>query len=436
MKLFYTVLAIIFSLSASAQSWIPTAVADMPMATSNNSVCGFSTDTADYMYSFGGIDTAKNYLGIHQKSFKYNSATDTWSVIDPLPDTLGKIAGAASYTKGKIYIIGGYHVYANGSELSSSRVHIYDPSTDSYQADGAPIPIPTDDHAQCVWRDSLIYVVGGWSNTGNIENVQIYNPTTDAWVVGTPLPNNNQYKFFGAQAAIRGDTIYYYGGAIMGANFPALPAMRIGVIDANNPLNINWLAVEFYSGRTLYRSVGITNPDNRITFLGGSRNTYNYNGLAYNGGLGVNPANDQVIYDPSNNQFSSDTSQDYPMDLRGLADATSTIKYICGGMENNQVVSKKAYKLTYMNTVGTSDIAKEIGLKVYPNPAKDYLLVDMDKSVGRLKYSIVKLNGTVLKKGFLNESKRRIELIAFSKGVYYLLLDVTGEKLAQKITIL
>ena len=78
-----------------------------------------------------------------------------------------------------------------------------------------------------VYKDSLIYVVTGWSGSGfsgtNVANVQIYNPANDTWSVGTPVPNTNQYKAFGASGIIVEDTIYYFGGAkISGFNF--LPA--------------------------------------------------------------------------------------------------------------------------------------------------------------------------------------------------------------------
>ena len=417
-----------------AQSWIPTLIADMPMATSNNSVCEAQVNGINYMFSFGGIDTTKVYTGIHQESFRYNVGTDTWNTIAPLPDTLGKIAGAASFVKDKIYIMGGYHVYSGGGELSSSRVHIYNPSTNNYEADGQAIPVPTDDHAQVVWRDSLVYLIGGWSNTTNIPDVQVYNPSSDSWQVGTSLPNTNLYKFFGAQATLLGDTIFYYGGAVIASNFPAFPAMRVGVIDATNPLNINWLPVQLFNGHPLYRSVGITNPDGRITFLGGSAASYNYNGLAYSNGLGVSPANEQIIYDPSDNQFYSNTAQAYPMDLRGLANVSSTVKYICGGMESNQVVSKKAFKLTYMSTVGTSDFAKEIGLKVYPNPVTNFVTVSFKKSLAESSYSIINVNGQTLQSGRLTENLLHISLEGISRGSYFLVLNLNGQRVVQAIT--
>ena len=87
------------------------------------------------------------------------------------------------------YVIGGYHVFADitvraqfGPGTSVGSGH------ETWLTDGAPIPIPIDDHVQAVWRDSLIYVITGWSNNTNVAAVQIYDPALDQWSVGTPGP--------------------------------------------------------------------------------------------------------------------------------------------------------------------------------------------------------------------------------------------------------
>jgi len=435
MRFILLVAILFFTNNGFTQSWVPTPIADMPMATTNNAVCEARANGLAFMFSFGGRDSTKVYTGIHQECFRYNVSTNTWDMIDPLPDTLGKIAAAASFVKDKIYILGGYHVYSNGSELSSSRVHIYNPNTNMYESDGAPIPVPTDDHAQIVWRDSLIFLIGGWSNTANIENVQIYNPSANSWQAATSLPNNNQYKFFGAQATLLGDTIFYYGGAAMGFNFPAFPAMRMGVIDSNNPTVINWLPVEFNNGHPLYRSIGITNPNNELTFLGGSAQTYNYNGQAYAGGLGVEPSDKQVIYNPITQQFRSDTSQSYPMDLRGLAHVSPEVKYICGGMEANQLVSDKAYKLEYMAPLHTADWLKRLDIKVFPNPAKKILNIELDNLVSPIEYRLSNIQGQLILKGKITHVLKQINLEGLSPGKYFLILSDNKHKAATPIII-
>ena len=182
MKTFYFLLLTLLPSTFFAQSVTMlniSEVSTMPEAVSNNAVVeGWANDTG-YVYSFGGIDSTKLWSGIHLRSFRYNTVTDFWDAIPSLPDTLGKIATGASLVDSIIYIIGGYHVYANSNELSSDKVHRFDPRTNNYLSDGADIPVAIDDHVQAVWNDSLIYVITGWSNTGNVPFVQIYDPAND-----------------------------------------------------------------------------------------------------------------------------------------------------------------------------------------------------------------------------------------------------------------
>ena len=431
-KGFLVALLVLLAIKGSAQVWVPTSIANMPMRTSNNAVCEAKTTVGDFMYSFGGIDTSKKYSGIHQKCFKYDITSDVWTALPDLPDTLGKIASAASFVKGKIYIIGGYHVYLNGGEISSSRVHIFNPGTDTFLPDGAPVPVPIDDQVQCVWRDSLIYVVTGWSNTTNVANVQIYNPTQNAWSAGTPVPNNGAFKVFGSQGVIRGDTIYYFGGANTSPNFPATSFLKIGIIDSVNPTNINWLPFQNFPNHPLYRMVALANPDGNLSFLGGSSVSYNYDGIAYATNLGVPPANEQVVYEPSSAGFTSNLSQNYPMDLRGYADVSSTTKYICGGMEAGQEVSSKAYRLSYMNTVNVLNTVNELGIKIYPNPVSDRVFIIFEKADLDLRYNLFSITGNLICKGRLDNSTKEIEANFLNRGVYFLSFEYNGKKGFQK----
>jgi N-acetylneuraminic acid mutarotase len=241
MKQLLLLSTLLFALTTKAQlniSIITTEVNTMPLAISNNAVVeGYSNDTG-FVYSFGGIDSTKIWSGINKKSFRYNTITNIWDTIPDLPNTNAVIAAGASYVDSIIYIMGGYQVLSSGNEISSNIVNRFDPRTNSYLSDGANIPVATDDHVQAVWNDSLIYVITGWSNTGNIPNVQIYDPANDSWLIGAAVPNNNLYKAFGASGTIIGNTIYYHGGAVSTGNFSGQSTLRIGQIDQNNPTQI------------------------------------------------------------------------------------------------------------------------------------------------------------------------------------------------------
>lgn len=324
-------------------NWTWTELQQMPFRTSNNAVCEAFVGGQEYVYSFGGIDTTKALTGIHQRAFKYDVSGYLWTEIAPLPDTLGKIASSASYVKGKIYILGGYHVFPS-TEISSNRVHIYNPATDTYEADGAAIPTPIDDQVQCVYRDSLIFVVTGWSNTGNVPAVQIYDPTLNQWQVGTSTTNNAFFTAFGASGYILGDTIYYHGGA-SGGSFGARKYVRKGYINPADPTDINWEQMADAPGDAGYRSA-CSGVGNTVFWIGGSGISYNFDGIAYSNGVGVEPLTRALHLGVSDNQYADETSQIYGvMDLRGIAKLSNNRWIICGGMDSNQVVSNRTFLL-------------------------------------------------------------------------------------------
>lgn len=339
-------IAVLVSFSSFAQfNWTWTELDTMPFRTANNAVCEAIVNGEEFVYSFGGIDTTKEYTGIHQRSFKYAVATDTWSEIAPLPDTLGKIAKGASFVNGKIYILGGYHVFSNGNELSSDRVHIYNPDTDSYEADGAPIPIAIDDHVQAVYKDSLIFVVTGWSNTANRPEVQIYDTYLDQWQEGTSVPNTNFFKAFGASGAIIGDTLYYHGGVSGSFAFVARTYMRKGYINPTDPTDISWEQMTDAPGDAGYRAA-CSSAGNTIFWIGGAPTAYNYNGIAYNGSGGVDPSARVLHFSLHDYQYNDEVSEPFGvMDLRGIAKLSNNRWIICGGMDTNQVVSNRTFLL-------------------------------------------------------------------------------------------
>lgn len=329
-----------------AQSWEIVAVKPMPERVTNNTVTEGFIDGTPYVYSFGGLDSTQLFSGIHQRSYRYNVVTDIWESIPPLPDTLGKIAMGASHIDNIIYIIGGYHVFKDGHGISSDKVHRYDVVNNTYLPDGTSLPVAVDDHVQCVWRDSLIFVISGWSHNRNIPDVQIYNPATDTWMMGTPTPNNDTYTSFGASGVILGDTIYYFGGASDSKNFPIQNNLRIGVIDVENPMQIDWSDTLLDPQVQGYR-MAATSAYNNIYWIGGSGTTYNYDGIAYNDSKGVHPLNRILCFVPFQTDWYTSFTSTLPMDVRGVANIAETIKYTAGGMLTGQKVSNKTFRLIW-----------------------------------------------------------------------------------------
>ena len=350
MKNLALLLIIFFVMSCKVENqtevatWKLKALKNLPQPVTNNSVSEGFIDGQPFVFSFGGLDSTKLYSGIHFRSYKLDVLKNQWERIADLPDTLGKIASAASRINDTIYIIGGYHVFADGSERSSDKVHRYNIVSNKFLEDGAAIPIPIDDQVQAVWRDSLIYVITGWSDKENVPKVQIYNPSKNSWAAGTSVPNDHIYKSFGASGTIIGDTIYYFGGASMGKHYPIQNMWRKGIINSDDPTQIRWSHQVLDSTLVGYR-MGATSVNKTPHWIGGSGKTYNYNPVAYDGSGGVEPLNRDLYSEKG--LIKREYANKFPMDLRGIAQINDSVKIIVGGIIEGQQVSNKVYKIVW-----------------------------------------------------------------------------------------
>jgi N-acetylneuraminic acid mutarotase len=412
--------SLLVSTMFSQTGWTWTELSPMPEKVSNNAVVeGFDGNDA-YVFSFSGIDTTKTHSGINLGAYRYDVTNDTWSTLPDLPDTLGKIAAGVSRVGDKLYIIGGYHVLPGGSEISSDKVHVFNVLTNSYETDGASIPVPIDDQVQCVYKDSLIYVITGWSNTNNVPDVQIYDPALDQWSVGTPTPNDNYYKAFGASGTIVGDTIFYNGGVRSGFNFAAVRFTRKGIIDPNDPTQITWTQIADNPGATGYR-MACSNYEEKVFWLGGGGVAYNFNGIAYTGGAGVPPLDRILQFNSATYGWDEGLGTPFQvMDLRGIGKISDTEWIICGGMEAGQQVSNKTYLITYDPVIGAVQESDWKALKVSPNPVKGVLNLDLSRVAS---FQIIDLSGKLILKGNTSGS---LDVSSLPSGLYLLLVEEDG----------
>lgn len=404
----------------------------MPEKVSNNAVCQAKVGSETFVYSFAGIDETKAYSGIHKRAFRYSTNTDTWESIADLPSGNGRIAAGASVVKNKIYIIGGYEVFEDGFEISYDNVHVYDPETNEYLADGAAIPVPIDDHVQAVWRDSLIYVVTGWSDEDNVPDVQIYDPSVNQWSIGTSTPDNSTYKAFGASGVIIGDTIYYCGGVRnVNGNFASANAIRIGVINPALPTEISWES-NISSFSIGYRMAAAHFNDSKPIWIGGGAAGYNFDGLAYSSGLGVDLLPRILEYTPERDKFTVNNLPELQvMDLRGSAQLSLSSIIICGGMMQEQEVSDKTFRID-ISLVSNEEVQVERKFAVSPNPSKGNLSV-VGLSDGTLE--IFASDGMLLQSHVMIESIV-LNISDLEQGVFYLVhRDDLGNVFTEKISI-
>ena len=100
---------------------------------------------------------------------------------------------------------------------------MYDPANDSW-SERASIPLGVSGYASCV-VDGKIYIIGGGYKyifsgrgyTSYTDRVQIYDPETDGWSEGVPMPN--AMAWMAASATVGSQVprrIYVVGGVVEG----------------------------------------------------------------------------------------------------------------------------------------------------------------------------------------------------------------------------
>jgi N-acetylneuraminic acid mutarotase len=87
----------------------------------------------------------------------------------------------AGVIQGKFYVAGG----------GSDKLDIYDPGTNLWSS-GAPLPSPRAGGGAAVLGAKL-YVIGGFNGEKFTGEVLAYNPVTNRWITKAPLPTPRHF---------------------------------------------------------------------------------------------------------------------------------------------------------------------------------------------------------------------------------------------------
>jgi len=121
----------------------------------------------------------------------YDPSSNTWSNRTSLPEPLIEVK--ANVVDDKIYVISGVKYATLAGSVLSDVTYVYDPELDSWST-MASIPTPVEGYASVV-LDGKIYIMGGSAPSSDYSNwvvdlVQIFDPKTNQWTVGKPLPTS------------------------------------------------------------------------------------------------------------------------------------------------------------------------------------------------------------------------------------------------------
>ncbi len=329
----------------------PIALPALPEPVSNNAVASVTINDTQYVFSLMGLGKGKTHKDVHNRAWQLViNNTDKplqWQALPPVPSSLalkGRLASVAVGVKDSVYIFGGYTVDEHHNEISTPDVYKYSPTTGEYTL-LAPMPVPVDDATALVYQDRYVYLVSGWHNDGNVNLVQVYDTQTGQWQQASPFLGN---PVFGQAGGIVNNTMVICDGVSVTPHsdkrrsFAAETACFKGVIDKQNPFKIDWRTLDHPTGTARYRMAAAGDKaTNKIYFVGGSTNPYNYNGIGYNGEPST--ADDAIwTFDIVEGTWViSKTEAEAPtMDHRGLINVNGSWVTI-GGMLGAQRVTNK-----------------------------------------------------------------------------------------------
>jgi hypothetical protein len=336
---FLPVLCAAFLLAVD-QSKIP----PMPAAVTGNAVASLRGGLD--VFSLMGVGPKKTWDDISNQVYQLHLSSAKWSTGHPVPGVAGRLGASAIGAKSQIFLFGGYVVDAQANEMTIGDVNSYLADAKRwYRAEDMPVPV--DSAVIGVTHDRYIYLIGGRSKNGPVNNVQVYDIEKNAWSQATPFPGT---PVFGHAGGLTDETIVYVDGAKKntgaGAPYVASDECWIGRIDHKDPNKIEWSKLPAHPGPGRFGIVAGVGDGHKILFSGGTALPHNYKGLDFEG----KPADLSPVsfeYELHGNKWATlaEDTFDVRTDSRGIL-ITPIGAMILGGMVNNHAVTARAMLLT------------------------------------------------------------------------------------------
>jgi len=316
----------------------------MPVALSNNAVASLKNGIE--VYSLMGIGTKKTWDDITAKMYILPFKSGKWSEGKAVPGVAGRLAASAVGARGQVFVFGGFTVDGQGIETTVADVNSYVPDDHRWYR-AADIPVPVDSAVIGLNHDRYIYLVGGKSKKGPVNNVQVYDAEKNIWSQATPFPGT---PVFGHAGGLADDTIVIVDGAKKntadGAPYVASDECWMGKIDHKDPNKIEWSKLPTHPGPGRFGMVaGGGEHQHRIMFSGGTTTPHNFKGLDSDGKLAeISPVTFAFEVHGARWETITDDTFDVRADGRSILD-TPLGPMILGGMLKNGAFSARVLVL-------------------------------------------------------------------------------------------
>jgi len=256
-------------------------VPPIPAAVTSNAVASLKNGIE--VYSLMGIGTKKTWDDVSNKMYILPLKSGKWTEGRPVPGVAGRLAASAVGARGQVFVFGGYVVDGEGNELTVGDVNSYLPDGHRWYR-AADLPVPVDSAVIGLTHDRYIYIVGGRSKSGPVNNVQVYDAEKNTWSQATHFPGT---PVFGHAGGVADETIVYVDGArkdSASGRYVASDECWMGKIDHKDPNKIEWSKLPAHPGPGRFGIVASgAEHEHRILFSGGTVSPHNFKGLGDDG---------------------------------------------------------------------------------------------------------------------------------------------------------
>ncbi|GAA4372108.1 hypothetical protein GCM10023186_01240 [Hymenobacter koreensis] len=279
------------------------------------------------IYVFGGYNGSTTF----NSTEAYNIATGIWTSRAPMPVPMQGPAAAVGLD-GNIYSFAG-----RDQSIYRSECFRYNPTTNTWTTI-ASMPSARWEARALTAPSGLIYVFGGWNFDLGITpatDVQIYNPSTNTWSVGTSMPR----AIMGMAAAIDAAGLMHIYGGIGASPYPALTDHYV-----YNPTTNAWTTAASLPNPARGYTTGVAGSDGNLYIVGGD------NDIGMNLGTFYNNVD---YYTPATNTWTAGTSLPQAItEMRAVA--AGNFVYVVGGLTASNSPTATLYRTATTTAVATT----------------------------------------------------------------------------------
>jgi len=355
----------------------------------------------NYAYVGGGLGSKEFY--------KFDPSTDSWTKLSDIPSGFNRGWAFAFVINGKGYVCGGDKT---GNFAVYKDVQEYNPTTDTWTKK-ADLPIAMDGAFACSVNGKG-YVIGGFNGSAAVSSVYEYDPVADTWTSKASYPggqaifpsgfviNNKIYVGMGSASGMAGSKLFY----------------------EYNPATNTWAQRASYPGSSRQACIGFAVGN--TGYIGGGEENYS---VQFTDFYKYNPISDSWTKDNTLNITTGEAAAWCSSFVVG-----NTAYYGLGATFTSGSLgfSKKFFKAN-ISALGIDNNSKNQKVKIYPNPAKEKLNVEVPENFHPTSFIIIDSMG----KKYTNYTYINNELnIAFlSSGVYFLEVQSENQVIRSKFIV-